>query len=288
MPPHLLIDLSKCLGCSACTSVCIRGNLRMEFGKASEAGGGLGCFDCGHCLAVCPAGAISLTAYPGYEPEAFEPGPPAVEPSDLSALLARRRSVRWFRPEPLSRGELELLMSSVANSPSTMNSQETRMVVVSEGFGAFTRHLARVLEPFEGEYPRVRQFREHVADPYPMGPNPFTWEGRTVVLGFSREPEDAVVAMARVEIMAEAMGLGGFYSHWIRLADGLDHDGFMGFFPDVPRDLRLRSAFVVGRPRVRYRRSAPRSGPRVDYVRRGEKRKGGAPGGAPVSLRAIS
>ncbi len=66
------------------------------------------------------------------------------------------------------------------------------------------------------------------------------------------------------ELMACAMGLEGFYSHWIQMADGQDHERFMEFFPGIPSGYSLGGAFVIGRPRVGYRRTVPRDPPKVD------------------------
>ncbi|MDO5861538.1 MAG: nitroreductase family protein [Thermoplasmata archaeon] len=266
MEPHLRFDEALCIGCSACVSVCIRGNIRMEMGRPVETGGGMGCFDCGHCLAVCPKGAVMLLSHPGFVPGEYDPKEAPVDPSDLQRLLARRRSVRWFTQDKVTREEFDTLLSAASNVPTVQNSQDVAFAVVDSEFRPFMRHIASIMAPRADELPRIRQLIDYLDDPFPMGPNPLTWEGSQLILAFSREPEDAVIAMTRVEIMAYAMGLGGFYSHWIQMADAQDHDALMGFFPDIPEDHGLRSVFVIGHPRVRFRRTAPRDGPRVSYL----------------------
>lgn len=262
MEPHLRIDPELCIGCSACASVCIRGNIRMDMGRPVETGGGMGCFDCGHCLAVCPKGAITLLSHPDFVPDEYDP---KEVPADLQTLLSRRRSVRWFTQEKVTGEEFSRLLSAASNIPTVQNSQDVSFAIVDKQFRPFMRHIADIMAPRADELPRIRQLIDYLDDPFPMGPNPLTWEGTQIVLAFSREPEDAVIAMARVELMAYAMGLGGFYSHWIQMAEAQDHDRQMEFFPDIPSDRGLRAVFVVGRPRVRFRRTVPRDGPSVHY-----------------------
>ncbi len=122
------------------------------------------------------------------------------------------------------------------------------------------------MAPRAEELPRIKGLIDYLNDPFPMGDNPITWEGRQMILAFSEHQQDAVLAMARVEIMAQAMGLGGFHCGWIQMADAQDYDRLMEFFPDIPTGYRLRSVFVIGHPRVGFRRTVPRDGPVVSYM----------------------
>ena len=161
----------------------------------------------------------------------------------------------------MSDGELELLFEAARLSPTAQNAMDVEFVVIDERLDGFRRMLADVLEPLSVEYPRIAQYVEHVRTG--EGPDPFMWEGRQVILAFSGDPSNACIAMSRVEIMAQAMGLGGFYSMWIRMADDADHRELMSFIGCVDPGKRLGCAFVIGHPRIRYRRMAPRPEPTV-------------------------
>ncbi len=254
---RITFDYSRCAGCSACVSVCIRGNLRMEMERPVETGSGMGCFGCGHCLAVCPEGAVSMSDSPDFVPREYRGGPP-VSADALEDLLERRRSCRWFTSERVTEDEFSRLLSAASLSPSAANTRDVTLVVVDRRYRDFMRHVAGILRPLRDSNPRIAMFVDHMDDPFAFGPNPFTWEGRQLILAFSRQPEDAVIAMSRVELMACAMGLGGFYCGWIRMADDVDREKLMGFFPDVPSDRVLRCVYVVGHPRTRFRRTVPR------------------------------
>ncbi len=179
-------------------------------------------------------------------------------------MLHRRRSVRWFTDEKVTAEELSVLFEAASSAPSVENSQDVRFVVIDREMRPFMRRISEIMAPREGEVPRFAQLREHLDDPFPMGCNPLLWEGTQVVLAFSGHPEDSLIALGRLELMACAMGLGGFYSHWIQMADGQDHERFMEFFPGIPSGYSLGGAFVIGRPRVGYRRTVPRDPPKVD------------------------
>ncbi|NTV90508.1 MAG: 4Fe-4S binding protein, partial [Clostridiales bacterium] len=53
----VVFDNEKCTGCGLCIKDCVRKCLYLEAGKAKA---GEGCFDCGHCLAICPQEAVSM------------------------------------------------------------------------------------------------------------------------------------------------------------------------------------------------------------------------------------
>lgn len=260
MGRHILIDESLCTGCGLCSSVCIRDGISVVGGKARENGSG-SCLDCGQCFAVCPAGAITMATHPDATPERMAFRGPVAEPDELMGLLSERRSCRLFTPEPVSDEELSLLFQAARLSPTSQNSMDVEFVVVSDRLDGFRQMLADVLEPRSGEFPRIAQFVEHVRTG--EGPDPFLWEGRQVILAFSEDPANACIAMSRVELMAQAVGLGGFYSMWVRMADDVDHRAVTNFLGCVDPGKRMGCAFVIGRPRIRYRRMAPRPEPRV-------------------------
>lgn len=206
---HLLIDLSRCIGCTACASVCIRGNIRMDVGHPVETGEGMGCFDCGHCVAICPKDAISLTAFPDFEPRGFQPKETVVGESDFRNFLERRRSIRWFTTEKVTSEEFDRLFTAATVSPSAENRRDLELVVIDYDMRRFMRNIADIMAPRADELPRFRQLIDYLNDPFPMGNNPLIWEGQQLILAFSEDPLDSVIAMARIELMAYTMGLGG-------------------------------------------------------------------------------
>lgn len=262
MGSHLLIDTDSCIGCGLCRQVCIRDNIGISGGKAIELCSDR-CFDCGHCMAVCPKGAVSLIRYPDVSSESVPLPTGSADPGSLMSLLSDRRSMRWFTGEPVTDEEFGRLMEAARLSPTAQNAMDVEFVIVDERLEGFLTLLSDILEPLSGEFPRIGQFVDHMRSGDRSGPNPFLWEGRQVILAFSEEPVNGVIAMSRVELMAQAMGLGGFYSLWMSKADLQDHGRFMSFFPDVDPAKRLGAVFVIGHPRIRYRRMAPRPEVRV-------------------------
>ena len=92
------INTETCTGCKLCETVCIRDNIQIIDKKAVEIDNG-DCFDCGHCLAICPTGSISLKAYEDQKDrvEEYNPREIPINSEDLLQFLKQRRSIRWFK-----------------------------------------------------------------------------------------------------------------------------------------------------------------------------------------------
>ena len=257
---HLIIKADKCIGCGLCSSVCIRGAIKIENWKAVEDPDcEMGCFDCGHCMAVCPNDGIRLTRYEGQRDVSIPYGnKPVLGYDTFIRFLSERRSMRWMTKEPVTSAEFSKLFAAAHNSPSSNNSQSIRFVVVDKDLYGFEKHIASILEPLGEKLPRIKQYVEYMEDPTKHDYNPFLWMGKQVILAFSSLPADAYIAMTRIEMAASTLGLGGFYSRYIPMADQQDHAKLMEFFPEIPEGLHLNAVFVIGHPKIRFRRTVPR------------------------------
>ena len=260
-----LVISDECIGCGMCVKVCIRGHLAVDGSKkAREVESPYSCFRCGHCSAVCPKGAITLR---GTGPEEVEPvdGVP-FGPEKLMDLYRSRRSQRWF-DRPCTKEEIEDLIGSTRFAPTAENSQTVEFAVIDERFEDFMKESADILRSHTDEHPRIGQFVEYVDGGMKGRNNPFTWEGRQIIIAFARFPIDAIIAMEQLDLMACTMGLGGFHSRWLLQASENDPDRFMAFFPEIDKGLNAYAVYVIGRPRIRYRRTVPRDDHRVFWYR---------------------
>jgi len=253
MEPNLRIS-DSCIGCGQCVKVCIRGHLAIDDGRAVEIESPYCCFRCGHCEAVCPKNAITLLGFK--EEQEYSKGCP-VSPEALADLYRKRRSLRWFDCK-CTREELKELIGSLKYSPTAENSQAVQFAVIDERFDEFMRLTASILKTHTHEHPRLEQFVNYVENGMKEKNNPFTWEGRQLIIAFSRVPIDSIVAMEQLDLMAYSMGLGGFHSRWILQASENDPDRFMSFFPEVSGDLRAYAVFIIGHPRIKFKRTVPR------------------------------
>lgn len=248
------IDSDKCIGCKRCTAICIRNSIDIVDKKAVYNGND--CFRCYQCYSICPENAISLTEFPDFKAEPIADEHIAYD--DFMKLLRDRRSVRWFTDEKVTEEEFVKLFAVGGYTPTGMNCQDVEFVVVDGRLDDFMEMIYTIFRSDVYKLPRIREFCEYMEGKCenPKG-HPFLWEGRQVVLTFSKIPADAILATVRMELAGYTIKLGGFYSLFMTMAAEKDPLRIAEFFPEISADKRLHCAYVIGHPRVKYERDIP-------------------------------
>ena len=238
----LIIDEELCTACKQCMQVCIRDNIVVE-DFAIETGSN--CFECGHCMAICKSGAITLKSYEGKEDRIvdYNPRELPLEYDDLLQFLKQRRSMRWFKNKKIDKGTFEKLFEGAYYSPSAQNEQDVEFVVLDEKLDEFMELVYDIIKVQEDEFFRIKEFGEYLRDNSTKDFHPLLWEGKQLILTFSTDKTSAVIANTRLELLAYSLGLGGFYSLFILKADEIDHDRLMEFFQDIDKDKHMYSTF---------------------------------------------
>lgn len=265
MELKLKIDSELCNACKLCQQVCIRDNILVEE-YAIETGGD--CFECGHCMAICKVGAITLKSFEGHEDRILEydSSEIPVDYDDLLQLLKQRRSIRWFKNKKISKTTFDKLFEGAYYSPSAQNQQDVEFIVLDEKLDEFMQVVYEIIKVEEGKFFRIKEFGDYLKDNAANEFHPLLWGGNQLILTFSTDKTSAVIANTRLELLAYSLGLGGFYSLFILKADEIDHEKLMEFFPDIDKNKHMYSAFIIGYPKVRFRRTIPHKDVNVNYL----------------------
>ena len=128
---HVLTE--KCSACGNCVTVCPEQVIEKDAeGKARfTADGARWCIRCGHCMAICPEEAVVAGGL-SYAKD-FRPLPDGLaDAAAFEALLARRRSVRRFKPAPVERALLERIVEMVSLAPMGFPPHKVRLTIVGE------------------------------------------------------------------------------------------------------------------------------------------------------------
>ena len=128
------IDKSKCIKCGRCINTC--SGMVIKFGADGfpvmvefERFGWRGCWRCQHCLAVCPAGAISIF---GKKPENSFPPPPKEMGEYMERLVTNRRSCRRFLDENVDPSIITRILNAMAAAPTGGNSMGVEYTVIDD------------------------------------------------------------------------------------------------------------------------------------------------------------
>ena len=261
----LIINQRECTACGLCKRVCIRNNI--EVNDFAEEVGTDYCFECGHCMAVCPNGLISLKKFNNQKDriEEYNPKSLPVSYEDMLQFFKQRRSCRWFKNKKIDKNTFEKLFEAAYYSPSGENMQKTEFVVIDEKLDEFISLVYDIIKVKSEEYPRIKQLGEYLENKDNFKAHPLLWEGKQIILSFAENTSDALIAATRMELLAYTMKLGGFYSLFIGSSDKIDHDKLMKFFPEIDNEKHMCSAFVIGYPRVRFNRTIPHNKVNVFY-----------------------
>ena len=257
----VVINPEQCTRCGQCAENCaVRAIYQAQDGsfQCNQAV----CFACGQCVALCPAGAASMPALEPpipYESSAFD-----LQPDVLLNAMRFRRSIRRFTGEKLTRRQLEQLLEAGRCAPTSSNSQSVGFVVLDEEFESMRPKIwesfARFAEA-NGRKLLLRRYEQYLENP--GQPDTLFYGGNQMIAVTSERPVDGGLALANMELMAHAMGLGALYCGFA--ARAIDNDPALREYFGVTEKRHLDSCLIVGHTDLHFCRTAPRNPPRVAW-----------------------
>ena len=248
------VNQDLCVGCGACTEDCLAFNIVLDGDKASVKGE---CIECGHCVALCPTGAVSIEGYDMDDVEEYDASTFEVNPSNLLRAIKFRRSIRFYKDEKVKKEDLEMLLQAGRYTATAKNNQDCHFIFVQEereelkervwGFiDAMGRHVDKQLLPY------VAFNRRRIKNPA----DDYLFRNAPVVLYITSDwPLDAGLAAQNIETMANAMGMGALYNGYLaRISDAnVELKKWLGI-----EDKTIKACLLLGYPDRVYRNTAPR------------------------------
>lgn len=242
------IDASRCIGCGLCVSDCPTATLRME-GKLAVVAG-RGCIQCGHCQAICPQSAVSLSGF-AKAPEAITSAM-RVEAEALLGQLKARRSVRQFSARAIEPERIEQIIEAGRYTPTGTNRQGVSYAVLQQNIADYEAAGIRLFRGLKRAvdlvYPGLRALE---IDDHFLFKN-----AKAVIVIKGADTVDAALAASSMEMMAQSLGLGVFYSGFFTMITRVS--------PGLRKRLGIRRGekavvtLVLGYPAVHYLRTAQR------------------------------
>lgn len=269
----ILIDETRCKRDGWCARECPAAIIRLKEDGYPEviAGGERLCLGCGHCVAVCPHGALSHRASPL---DASPPIDPSLRISEAQGVqfLRQRRSVRLYDERPVEREKIERLIDVARYAPTGGNSQSVQWLVIDDR-GAI-KEIARLTV----EYIRRLLQEQPEAAAYVALPRAVAaWDaGYDAVLRHApclivaSAPQwayngtiDVTLALCYLDLMAPLLGLGTCWAGMLQRA--IRSSPPVKEAVGIPEDHPHHYPMMLGYPKVKYYRLPERRQPQIRY-----------------------
>ena len=220
------------------------------------------CMRCGHCLAVCPVGAVTLDGVSAESCEAARKYP-VVDESTMEALLKNRRSVRVYKNKPVPRETVGRLMEIVRWAPTAKNLQPVHWRLTDD------REKIREMARLTIEYFREGGMFLEVVNAWDAGEDMILRDAPLLAIAHAatdalKPSADCAIAAASLEIAATAYGIGACWAGFFMRA--ANTYGPMADYLNLPEGHGVYAALMLGYPKYRYHRIPPRHEAKVRWM----------------------
>ena len=264
------IDEEICAKCNTCVQHCVAGFIAQgpEIKEETQKY----CNACGHCAIACPSGAITVLGFEDLEIPSYVKDIP-VSSHALETLLRRRRSIRHYKSEPVSRKHLGKMIEAASLVPSGMNlrpfkayactDQEVIARIHAKVTEFFARYAPGLKQPVEGMPDSMREHFAFALDRLvlnpPKGRDCLFWDAPALLVFTATIPAcigDAWMASFAAAIYAETIPVGTCYNGLLTVA--LNTDLSIRPLLRIPDEEVVVSCFSLGYPDEEHFRYPPR------------------------------
>jgi len=262
------IDQEKCRRDGICAAECpskiIVQKDRKSFPSLIENGEAL-CINCGHCVAVCPYSALTLSAMP------LDACPPvkgnlADDAELLKQCLMTRRSIRSYKAKVVSQKLLKELIDVARYAPTAHNMQMVNWTVFQnpediQKLAAMTVDFMKIVLPVLTDESLIGRFRR-VIEAWDIGIDRVLRGAPHLIVVHGPADEffsstDCASALSYLELYAHAKGLGTCWAGYFTVASN-HHEPLIKSLM-LPAGHKCFGAVMLGYPRYRYYRIPKRN-----------------------------
>lgn len=174
---------------------------------------------CGHCVAICPTGAISIPDYDMSDVEEFEKERFGFDIERFLYTIKARRSIRNYEERPVEREKLEKILQAGRYTATGVNRQDCRFIIVQDGIQKLKNMIwdgvenamnspAITSEAMRAVYRNVIEKRTRGVD--------FLFRNAPAVIYIAADgPTSACLAAQNMELAAISQGLGILYNGYL-------------------------------------------------------------------------
>ena len=225
------------------------------------------CINCGHCVAICPTGALSLQTMSSEDCLPI-PLTTMLSPKQVEQLLCTRRSIRTYTNQVVNKETLTRLIHLASYAPTGGNSQPVQWQIIYEP--KEVQRLAGLvvnwMRQFIEEHPNVALRFGRIAKAWDEGVDQICRNAPHVIIAHAPKDQNAAqssctIALTYLELAAYACGLGAcwggyFYAAaraWVPMQQALE----------LPKGHMCFGVMMIGYPKYKYHRIPLRNPPKI-------------------------
>ena len=218
------------------------------------------CIQCGHCVAVCPQGALSLATM---NPDGFQPigngSPPMLKKT--GQLLTSRRSIRTYERQTIPRAHIEQLLDLCRWAPSAKNAQPVHWLILE------TPEAVQQVAGLVVDWLRTGTAYPGIVAAWDQGKDMVLRNAPHLLVAHAHEdslkPEiDCAIALTYFDLAAASCEIGTCWAGILMSAAAAEHQPLLDALA-LPEDHRLYGAMIFGYPRFPYFKIPARKEARV-------------------------
>ena len=230
------------------------------------------CVECGHCEAVCPSQALKQNTLPEMrmiQKEKLD----EINSDNLSEYFRSRRSIRKFLKKAVEKEKLEQLFEVVNYSPTGVNQQQNKWIVISSRSVIYDLNNAiikwmKTMVEAKSDLAQYLHF-ETLIDSYEKGDDVISRKAPTIVIGYTDAAYtggiiDTVIATSHLELLLPSFGLGGCWAGFMMIALGYSQE--VKNIVGLDESQIVRSAMMVGYPKYRYSKIPYRKEAQINWM----------------------
>lgn len=218
------------------------------------------CINCGHCVAVCPTGAFSLSTMKADNCTAIDEN---WNPGDrvIGNYMKARRSVRRFRKELIDPEILKELIGTASHAPSGHNSRPVQWTVFTdrEKIKVLTGHVIDWMYWMQENDPGPAEAMhfDMIIKAWKQGIDVITYNCPAVIIAHAQKTNPhgqlaCTIALSHLEVAAPSFGLGccwGGFIYWAGMTWEPLRDAF-----SLPEGHSMQGCMLTGYPQFKYYR----------------------------------
>ena len=269
----LIIDETKCKKDGICARECPMVIINLKDGNGFPEmvpGGETICNNCGHCVAICANGALSHVSVPIEKSPLIEKDLQISEEQAVQ-FLRSRRSVRFFKKQPVEKEKLQRLIEVARYAPSGGNLQLVEWMVFTDA--ERIKEIARVtvewMRKLVAEAPQtLPPYIPMMIGAWDMGYNSVTWSAPALIVASAPQEAttgmvDVSLALSYLELAAQNLGLGTCWAGV--LEGGLKGSAEVRESVGLPAGHPYHYPMMVGYPKRKYSRLPERKAPKISW-----------------------